>query len=103
MNECHRQRKAGDLQTLLAHLETKVRVLEVSDEIFLVEAADSLIDLAPQKRARPCDGLAFDEFSSRGRAWKPRSRMLVEVQLQGGIPLESHPIVLDGAVRMMQA
>src|SRR5271156_1060025 len=103
MNECHRQRKAGDLQTFLAHLETKVRVLEVSDEIFLVEAADRLIDLAPQKRARPCDGLALDEFSSWRRARETRSRMLVQIHPQGGIPLESHPIVLDGAVRMMQA
>jgi hypothetical protein len=71
MNECHRQRKAGDLQALLTDLETEVRVLEVSDEIFLVETADCLIYLAPHKRARPCDGLALDEFSSRRRARKP--------------------------------
>src|SRR5271167_1103231 len=103
MNERHRQRKAGDLQALFADLEAKVRVFEVSDEIFFVEAADRLVDLAPDERARPCDGLALNEFSLRGRARETRSRMLVEIDLQGCIPLESHPIVLDGAVRMMEA
>jgi hypothetical protein len=53
MDERHRQRKAGDLQTFLADLEAKVRVLEIPDKIFLVEAADRFINFAPYNRAPP--------------------------------------------------
>src|SRR5271166_910162 len=70
-----RERKAGNLQALLPHLEAKVGVLEISDEEFFVEASDGVVDLPSHQHACGCHSLPSREAFCRRRPWQSRSRM----------------------------